>query len=239
MRIAILLVVGLLLVGCGGNDNESSEGGNSTMDCEIGGDESKAELADLEDGKTHSVVVDTNKGSFTFELATDTSPCTTAAFAGLVQKGFFDGLTFHRIVPGFVIQGGDPLGNGMGGPGYSTVDAPPQDTSYDKGLVAMAKAGNEPAGTSGSQFFVVSADGVQLPTRLRRPRPGHGRDRRRREDRRAREPERPLGRPDGERRHREDGAQDELELRGGERRGFLRWRAAERRERRRSPTWQT
>jgi peptidyl-prolyl cis-trans isomerase B (cyclophilin B) len=162
MRVAILLAVGLLLVGCGGNDNDSSEGGNSTMDCEIGGDQSKAELADLEDGKTHSVVVDTNKGSFTFDLATDISPCTTASFAGLVQKGFFDGLTFHRIVPGFVIQGGDPLGDGTGGPGYSTVDAPPPDTSYDKGLVAMAKAGNEPAGTSGSQFFVVSADGVQL-----------------------------------------------------------------------------
>jgi cyclophilin family peptidyl-prolyl cis-trans isomerase len=164
MRIAILLVVGLLLVGCGGNDNnDSSAGGNASLDCEIGGDESKAELAELEDGKTHSVVVDTNKGPFTFELATDISPCTTASFAGLVKKGFFDGLTFHRIVPGFVIQGGDPQGNGMGGPGYSTVDAPPQDTTYDKGLVAMAKAGNEPAGTSGSQFFVVSADGVQLP----------------------------------------------------------------------------
>jgi peptidyl-prolyl cis-trans isomerase B (cyclophilin B) len=163
MRIAILLVVGLLLVGCGGNDsNDSGGGGNASMDCEIGGDESKADLADLEDGKTHSVVVDTNKGSFTFELATDISPCTTASFAGLVKKGFFDGLTFHRIVPGFVIQGGDPQGTGMGGPGYSTVDAPPQDTTYDKGLVAMAKAGNEPAGTSGSQFFVVSADGVQL-----------------------------------------------------------------------------
>jgi peptidyl-prolyl cis-trans isomerase B (cyclophilin B) len=163
MRVAILVVAGLLLVGCGGNDNESSGGGgNSTMDCEIGGDASKAELADLEDGKTHSVVVDTDKGSFTFELATDISPCTTAAFAGLVQKGFFDGLTFHRIVPGFVIQGGDPLGNGMGGPGYTTVDAPPEDTTYEKGLVAMAKAGNEPSGTSGSQFFVVSADGVEL-----------------------------------------------------------------------------
>jgi cyclophilin family peptidyl-prolyl cis-trans isomerase len=174
MRIAILLTLGLLLVGCGGNDNESSGGGNATitessgggnatMDCEIGGDESKAELADLEDGKTHSVVVDTNKGSFTFDLATDTSPCTTAAFAGLVKKGFFDGLTFHRIVPGFVIQGGDPLGNGMGGPGYTTVDAPPPGTTYDKGLVAMAKAGNEPAGTSGSQFFVVTGADVGLP----------------------------------------------------------------------------
>jgi peptidyl-prolyl cis-trans isomerase B (cyclophilin B) len=157
MRIAILLALGLLLVGCGGDDNESSGGGNTTMDCEIGGDESKAELADLEEGRTYSVVVDTNKGSFTFELATDISPCTTASFAGLVKKGFYDGLTFHRIVPGFVIQGGDPQGDGTGGPGYSTVDAPPQDTTYDMGLVAMAKAANEPAGTSGSQFFVVTA----------------------------------------------------------------------------------
>jgi peptidyl-prolyl cis-trans isomerase B (cyclophilin B) len=157
MRIAILLALGLLLVGCGGDDNESSGGGNTTMDCEIGGDESKAELADLEEGRTYSVVVDTNKGSFTFELATDISPCTTASFAGLVKKGFYDGLTFHRIVPGFVIQGGDPQGDGTGGPGYSTVDAPPQDTTYDMGLVAMAKAPNEPAGTSGSQFFVVTA----------------------------------------------------------------------------------
>jgi peptidyl-prolyl cis-trans isomerase B (cyclophilin B) len=126
------------------------------MDCEIGGDKSKAELANLDDSKTYDVVVKTNKGDFTFELATKTSPCTTASIAGLVQKGFFDGLTFHRIVPDFVIQGGDPAGNGTGGPGYSTVDAPPKDTQYVKGLVAMAKAGNEPAGTSGSQFFVVT-----------------------------------------------------------------------------------
>ena len=163
MRIATLLVLGLLLVGCGGSDDsESSGGGNTSMDCEIGGDASKADLADLEEGKTHSVVVDTSKGSFTFELATDISPCTTSAFAGLVQKGFYDGLTFHRIVPGFVIQGGDPQGDGTGGPGYTTVDAPPQDTTYDKGLVAMAKSANEPAGTSGSQFFVVTTDGVGL-----------------------------------------------------------------------------
>jgi peptidyl-prolyl cis-trans isomerase B (cyclophilin B) len=133
------------------------------MDCKISGDESKAELATLEDGKTYQVAVKTNKGDFTFELATDVSPCTTASFVGLAQNGFFDGLTFHRIVPGFVIQGGDPAGNGTGGPGYSVADKPPSDTTYDKGVVAMAKAGNDPPGTSGSQFFVVSADGVQLP----------------------------------------------------------------------------
>jgi peptidyl-prolyl cis-trans isomerase B (cyclophilin B) len=161
-RLLLLLPLLVLLVGCGGNKSDSASGGNS-MDCEISGDKSKADLADLDDRKTNSVEVKTNKGSFTFELATKISPCTTASFAGLVKKGFFDGLTFHRIVPGFVIQGGDPEGTGSGGPGYSTVDAPPQDTKYEKGLVAMAKTQTEPAGTSGSQFFVVTGGNVQLP----------------------------------------------------------------------------
>jgi peptidyl-prolyl cis-trans isomerase B (cyclophilin B) len=178
-RLALLFPLVLLLVGCGSSSGQSSDSSDrngtssstttassgkkeASMDCEIGGDRSKAELADLNDGKKHLVVVDTSKGSFTIELATKTSPCTTASIAGLVQKGFFDGLTFHRIVPGFVIQGGDPEGNGMGGPGYSTVDAPPKETQYVKGLVAMAKTGDEPAGTSGSQFFVVTGANVGL-----------------------------------------------------------------------------
>jgi peptidyl-prolyl cis-trans isomerase B (cyclophilin B) len=163
-RLLLLLPLVVLLVGCGGkkSNNENAAGGGS-MNCEISGDKSKANLIDLGDGKTHSVVVKTNKGDFTFDLATKTSPCTTASFAGLVDKGFFDGLTFHRIVPGFVIQGGDPEGNGMGGPGYSVVDKPPPDTKYEKGLVAMAKTQTDPAGTSGSQFFVVTSDGVSLP----------------------------------------------------------------------------
>jgi len=160
-RLVLLLSIVVLLVGCGGGGGGG--GGKESMDCSIGGDESKAELAELESGMTYTVAVKTNKGDFSFELATDTSPCTTASFVGLARKGFFNGLIFHRIVPGFVIQGGDPDGNGTGGPGYSTVDAPPSDTVYEKGLVAMAKAGPEPPGTSGSQFFVVSADGVQLP----------------------------------------------------------------------------
>jgi peptidyl-prolyl cis-trans isomerase B (cyclophilin B) len=162
MRLLLLLPLVVLLVGCGGKESDNASGGSS-MNCEISGDKSKANLVDLDDGKTHSVAVQTNKGDFTFDLATKISPCTAASFAGLVDKGFFDGLTFHRIVPGFVIQGGDPEGNGMGGPGYSVVDAPPDDTKYEKGLVAMAKTQADPAGTSGSQFFVVTSDGVNLP----------------------------------------------------------------------------
>jgi peptidyl-prolyl cis-trans isomerase B (cyclophilin B) len=80
-----------------------------------------------------------------------------------VTKGFFDGLTFHRIVAGFVIQGGDPLGNGQGGPGYQVVEKPPASLKYTRGLVAMAKAGNDPSGASGSQFFVVTAGDAGLP----------------------------------------------------------------------------
>jgi peptidyl-prolyl cis-trans isomerase B (cyclophilin B) len=159
----VLLAAALLLVGCGGSGGSGGSGGKESMDCAITGDESKAELTDLDPGKTNNIVVETSKGSFTIELDTKTSPCTTASIAGLTQKGFFDGLTFHRIVPGFVIQGGDPAGDGSGGPGYQTVDTPPSDTRYVKGLVAMAKTQNDPAGSSGSQFFVVTGDNVDLP----------------------------------------------------------------------------
>jgi peptidyl-prolyl cis-trans isomerase B (cyclophilin B) len=122
-----------------------------------------AQLAALEDGKTYRLIVQTNKGPFTIELDRETAPCTSASFVSLAQKGFFNGIKFHRIVPGFVIQGGDPTGKGSGGPGYSTVDVPPEDAKYTKGVVAMAKTPTEPAGTAGSQFFVVTADDAGLP----------------------------------------------------------------------------
>jgi peptidyl-prolyl cis-trans isomerase B (cyclophilin B) len=109
-----------------------------------------------------TVTLKTNEGTFAFSLDAKDSPNTTESFAKLVEKGFFDGTIFHRIVPGFVIQGGDPTGSGTGGPGYSTVDVPPADTKYTKGVVAMAKAGSEPPGTAGSQFFVVTADDAHL-----------------------------------------------------------------------------
>ncbi len=70
---------------------------------------------------------------------------------------------FHRIVPGFVIQGGDPTQSGNGGPGYSTVDTPAQDTTYTQGVVAMGKTASEASGTAGSQFFVVTAQDAGLP----------------------------------------------------------------------------
>lgn len=116
----------------------------------------------LDPSKTWTVTMATNCGSFTIALDVKHAPKTSASFASLTKQGFFDHLTFHRIVPGFVIQGGDPLGNGTGGPGYRVVEPPPSNIHYTHGVVAMAKAGNEPPGASGSQFFVMLGN-VGLP----------------------------------------------------------------------------
>jgi cyclophilin family peptidyl-prolyl cis-trans isomerase len=108
--------------------------------------------------------VETSCGSFDIELDTASSPKTTASFAHLVEEGVYDGTAFHRIVPDFVIQGGDPLGDGTGGPGYYVDEPPPNDVEYTRGTVAMAKTEVEPPGRSGSQFFVVVAADAGLPT---------------------------------------------------------------------------
>jgi peptidyl-prolyl cis-trans isomerase B (cyclophilin B) len=117
----------------------------------------------LKPGVTYVVTLRTSCGEIGIRLDQKTSPRTAASFANLVRTGFFDDTVFHRIVPGFVIQGGDPTGTGTGGPGYSTRDAPPPDTAYVKGTVAMAKTATEPPGTSGSQFYIVTAPDAGLP----------------------------------------------------------------------------
>jgi peptidyl-prolyl cis-trans isomerase B (cyclophilin B) len=113
-------------------------------------------------GKTYEVVLTTSCGDFTIRLDQKTTPNAAASFVALARSGFFDDTIFHRIVPGFVIQGGDPTASGSGGPGYSTRDKVPAGAAYEPGVVAMAKAGNEPPGTAGSQFFVVTAPGTGL-----------------------------------------------------------------------------
>lgn len=117
----------------------------------------------LDRDKAYDAVVRTSCGTFAIALDVKGSPLTSASFASLARHGFFNGTTFHRIVPGFVIQGGDPQGTGEGGPGYSVVEPPPADVRYTKGVVAMAKTQIEDPGTSGSQFYVVTADDAQLP----------------------------------------------------------------------------
>lgn len=114
------------------------------------------------DGDT--LTMETSCGTITFALDRDLGGEVTDAVAGLAADGFYDGLTFHRVVPDFVLQGGDPDGSGAGGPGFSTVKAPPADYVYAMGDLAMAKTQDEAPGTGGSQFFVISgASGTQLP----------------------------------------------------------------------------
>lgn len=114
----------------------------------------------LDPAKTYTVTVTTNCGTFAFTLNVKQSPRTSASFYSLAKRGFYDGLTFHRVAAGFVIQGGDPNGDGSGGPGYTVVEPPPRTTHYVRGDVAMAKTQTDPSGASGSQFFVVTAPDV-------------------------------------------------------------------------------
>lgn len=117
----------------------------------------------LDADKTYVATVKTNCGSFQITLDVERAPKTANSFAHLAEEGFYDGTSFHRIVPGFVIQGGDPKGDGTGGPDYSVVEAPPSDLRYTKGVVAMAKTDTEDPGTSGSQFYVVTGEDTGLP----------------------------------------------------------------------------
>ena len=173
----VLLVLGasLAVAGCGGGSDEASGTDTTTTTGAV------TECADvdapaardletrqppsqpLDSSKTYTLVFDTSCGPFTVTLDTKLAPATTASLVALAYDGYFDDTIFHRVAQGFVIQGGDPTQSGRGDPGYTTVDAPPSDSKYTKGVVAMAKSPDEAPGTSGSQFFVVTADDAGLP----------------------------------------------------------------------------
>ncbi len=166
-----LLLVSLALAACGEEEQESAEAtpARTAAGCEAvsapqpKGEQDIAEPTErLRRSGTYVATVRTNCGDFAITLDVERAPLTASSFAHLAGQDFYDGLTFHRVSPGFVIQGGDPLGDGRGGPGYAVREAPPKSLTYEKGVVAMAKTGDEPAGTSGSQFFVVTED-TDLP----------------------------------------------------------------------------
>jgi cyclophilin family peptidyl-prolyl cis-trans isomerase len=180
-RTLALVLACLLLLGvaaCGGDDEQEAgtpkaapedTGGEQTTGCEPADRPApkdptvKRSRERLDPARTYVATVTTNCGEFEITLDARRAPKTGGSFKHLADDGFFDGTSFHRIVPGFVIQGGDPAGDGTGGPGYSVVEAPPEDLEYTKGVVAMAKTGAEAPGTSGSQFFVVTGENAQLP----------------------------------------------------------------------------
>lgn len=116
---------------------------------------------EIDQGRRYAASLQTSMGSITAELFAAEAPVTTNNFVFLARQGFYDGLTFHRVIPGFVIQGGDPRGSGMGGPGYEFADELDNDLTYEPGTLAMANAGPD---TNGSQFFiVVGSRGAALP----------------------------------------------------------------------------
>lgn len=118
----------------------------------------------LDDDKQYRIEFETTHGPIRIDLDPELGGPIPNSIAFLVSKGFYDGLDFHRVVPGFVLQGGCPTGRGTGGPGYEVVGTPPADYRYRLGDVAMAKTAVAPAGASGSQFFVISGpSGERLP----------------------------------------------------------------------------
>jgi peptidyl-prolyl cis-trans isomerase B (cyclophilin B) len=127
------------------------------------GEQASKPTAQLDPTRDYTVRMATTCGTIVIQLAVKEAPKTTASFAHLVQTGYYNGLTFHRIVKGFVIQGGDPNGNGTGGPNWQVVEPPPASLRYTKGVVAMAKSGSAPSGASGSQFFIVTGSSTNLP----------------------------------------------------------------------------
>jgi peptidyl-prolyl cis-trans isomerase B (cyclophilin B) len=170
VRALITLLVTLAFVaGCGSKD-EAATSGDSTSTTPVtecadveapeprDAETREAPSEPLDSSKTYALTFDTTCGSFTVTLDQKLAPNTAASLVALATDGFYDNTIFHRVVPGFVIQGGDPTQTGGGGPGYSTVDKPPSDAKYTKGTVAMAKSQAEAPGTSGSQFFVVTDD---------------------------------------------------------------------------------
>jgi peptidylprolyl isomerase len=111
--------------------------------------------------KRYTAVMQTSKGSMTIALDPAAAPRTVNSFVFLARNGYYDGVVFHRIIPGFVVQGGDPTGTGRGGPGYKFADELPSAGRYEVGSLAMANSGPN---TNGSQFFIISgSDGVRLP----------------------------------------------------------------------------
>jgi cyclophilin family peptidyl-prolyl cis-trans isomerase len=160
-----IVAVAATSAGCGGQSEASKiaeEAGCESVSAPEPRDTTlPAPKQTVKPGEKLTATVKTSCGTFEIALDTKTAPKTTNSFAYLAREGFYDGLDFNRIVPGLLVQGGDPTGdgtgNGTGNAGYTITEPPPADTKYTKGVVAMAREFKEPSGQSGSQFFVVTS----------------------------------------------------------------------------------
>jgi peptidyl-prolyl cis-trans isomerase B (cyclophilin B) len=161
-------IVAAILIGRSGGDDASTAAASAGGCKQVAAPKPKktsfkAPKNTVKPGEIVTATVETSCGTFDIALDSKRAPKTVNSFVFLSEEGFYDGLGFHRVVPEFVIQGGDPLGTGSGGPGYSVDEKPPANLAYTKGVVAMAKSPAEPPGRSGSQFFVVLSADVGLP----------------------------------------------------------------------------
>jgi peptidyl-prolyl cis-trans isomerase B (cyclophilin B) len=173
LLLGLCIGIGFMTAGCGGSSKQAatlhpgSDGCDHTKPAaaaDTRGSYSKPETV-LKAGQKAEIDMVTSCGTLRIQLDTDPSNPIPNSIAFLVGKKFYDGLTFHRIIPDFVLQGGDPKGNGTGDPGYTVVGKVPAGYHYKLGDFAMAKTQVEPSGTAGSQFFVISgAQGMALPT---------------------------------------------------------------------------
>ena len=178
----LALAVPLALAGCGADDSPAEEAaadGTTAASQSRNGSSDAAECPPaagaaerttsfdaappmcLTPGVDYSAVITTDAGAITVDLLEEKAPATVNNFVFLARNNYYDGITFHRVIPGFMIQGGDPQGTGSGGPGYELADELPADGEYEIGSLAMANAGPD---TNGSQFFIVTGpSGVSLP----------------------------------------------------------------------------
>lgn len=178
LAVAATTVLLSLLAACGGSDEEpaaestTSASAPATTEAapdaaaagtctytETGDAAKDAELPPSEPTSVDSLTIATNRGDIKATLTPDAAPCTVSSFASLAKQGYFDGTKCHRLVPGFVLQCGDPSATGTGGPGYAFADELTGSETYPAGTLAMANSGPD---TNGSQFFIVLAD-ADLP----------------------------------------------------------------------------
>lgn len=167
----------LALAGCGSDDSGGSGGGGSDEETTAISGETECPPAEgaevratefeqappmcIDEAKTYTATMTTDVGEIEIALDAQAAPKTVNNFVVLSRYGYYDGLTFHRVIQDFMAQGGDPAGDGSGGPGYEFEDELPKQGEYEVGSVAMANAGPD---TNGSQFFIITGDqGVALP----------------------------------------------------------------------------
>lgn len=155
------LVAVPLIAGCGSSDSASTGADTAAAEAGAAKSWSSAPKMTIDENATYTAALKTSEGDIQIALEPKQAPMTVNNFVFLAKEGFYDGTTFHRVIPDFVIQGGDPEGTGMGGPGYQFKDELPQAGQYKVGSVAMANSGPN---TNGSQFFIITGQqGVQLP----------------------------------------------------------------------------